>query len=419
MGRASSSVTYVGLILMFSFPGATASIELRDRFIALVDALSALRVLSLIDIEGLTEEGLLKEALTALTKHQDLESCSVFLREGSQLYCAAGTRFDEALVSGRNRIKAWSGRRNDSMRFSVGEGMIGIACETKQLQYCRNCSVDEHFKPFGDIDSVHTAVGSLISVPICFGERVLGVLNVSHPMPEFFESWHQHMLLLFCSMLGQMLHNQRLLRNMDSEVCSRTHELEQALKKSEKLKQRYERLSTIDGLTELYNRRHFFAEAESLLAHAIRYNLPFSMLLMDVDYFKRINDRWGHAVGDEVLRQIAAVLRSEIRTGDMVARLGGEEFVIVLPNTAPDGAELLAARIQQDIQSLDIGGAVGNIGITVSIGMTARSGREESNLEALLDKLYAEADEVMYQCKRDGRNRRLFYSADNTKGIVA
>ena len=159
--------------------------ELRDHLIVLVDALSALRVLSLADIEGLTEEGLLKEALTALTKHQDLESCSVFLREESQLYCAAGTQFDEVLVAGRNRIKVWSGRHTNSMQFACGEGMVGIACETKQLQYCRNCSIDERFKPFADIDGAHTVVGSLISVPICFGERVLAYSMYRIPCRNF------------------------------------------------------------------------------------------------------------------------------------------------------------------------------------------------------------------------------------------
>ncbi|HEC15562.1 MAG TPA: GGDEF domain-containing protein [Sedimenticola sp.] len=403
---------------MRSYLGATANMELRDRLVSLVDALSALRTLTLADIENLTEPEVLEEALTALTRHQDLESCSVFLREGDDLYCAAGTRFDEELAAGRNGIKVWSGSHDDSMRFGRGEGMVGIACETRQLQYCRNCHTDERFKPFADAGDAH-AVGSLISVPICCGEEVIGVLNVSHPIPEHFEPWHQHMLLLFCSMLGQMLHIGRLLRKRDNEVSARVRELEQALKESDELKRRYEKLSTIDELTELYNRRYFFSEAESLLAHAIRHDLPFTMLVLDVDHFKRINDRWGHVVGDGVLRKIASVLQAKIRAGDLVARLGGEEFAIVLLDTKPEKADLLADRIQQDIRLLDIGDGPDDMEITVSIGMTARCGREGDDLEALLDVLYAEADEAMYQCKRDGRNRRLFYKEQYATGDVA
>ena len=149
-----------------------------------------------------------------------------------------------------------------------------------------------------------------------------------------------------------------------------------------------------------------------MLSRALRYELPISLLLMDVDFFKRINDRWGHAVGDRVLRMISGVLRETIRTGDLIARLGGEEFVLLLPNTGPVGADLLAKRIQERIGLLDLGGEMQDFALTVSIGMTSLESGLKDDIAGALYLLYKQADTAMYLCKRQGRNRRLFYTAE-------
>ena len=379
----------------------------QDHLFSLVDALSAIRVLSRMPMEGVPEKQLLAQALEALMAHQDLEHCSVFLLDGDVLQCVVG--------GGGN---AFSRRENkefsddvESMQFSMGEGIMGLACQTGQIQYCRNCKTDTRFRPF-EKKALFYGDGSVLSMPIASDDKVLGVLNVSHHLPEFFETWHQHFLVLFANSLGRLLHLHRLINQLGDEVASRTQALEQALEESEMLRNRYQQLSIKDELTKLYNRRYFFAEGESLLARAVRYELPLSLVLIDVDHFKRVNDTWGHAVGDQVLCRIAETLLREARAGDLVARLGGEEFVLVLPNTAGDGLEMMASRIQEQI--INLGFQVNNerVDLTVSIGMTSLNGQDNSKLRDLLDVLYHEADCAMYQCKLEGRNRRLFYSQE-------
>ena len=388
---------------------STIGMDLRDSYLSLVDALSAIRQLSDIDLENLPEKIFLQQALNVLVKHQDLEHCSVFLVEEAQLYCAAGAGLHEQIRS-LDRTRKFD--VPVTMRFSLGEGLMGMACRSGQIQYCRNCMQDERFKPFPNIDTLSRG-GSLISVPLKAGDTVLGVLNVSHPMPEFFETWHQHFLMLFANCLGRFLCVHRLLHDMEGVIKQRTVEIEQALTESEDIRQRYQKLSTIDELTGLHNRRYFFAEGESMLARAIRYDLPISLLLIDVDYFKRINDSWGHSVGDQVLKMIANVLREEIRTGDMVARLGGEEFVLLLSNTGAAGADLLAKRVQERISLLNFEGEAGeDLTLTISIGMTDLDVTDGTNLSDAIYLLYKQADSAMYACKRQGRNRRLFYTPD-------
>ncbi len=395
------------------------NLGLQERMVNLIDALSSLRALTAVPIQGTTEEELLKRALGILSEHIDLEACSISINESGQLYCVAATQHGTALTATRNRRAARSKQLLDSMRFTCHRGLAEIACQTQQLQYCPECRADRLLNPPATPDA-EPVVRSIMSVPICFDDEVLSVLNLSHPVAAYFDVWHQQMLLLFCSVLGQMQHNQRLLRTLDRKVRSRTRKLEQALKASNELKKRFETLSTMDELTQLGNRRYFFSVGKMALEHAIQHNLPFSVLLIDIDHFKKINDKWGHLVGDEALRQIATILRKEIGPGDLVARLGGEEFVFILPNTSPDEADRLAARVQKDTQLLDLGGAIGQIEITVSIGMTARNGRGRSHdgHEALLDQLYTEADEAMYQCKRNGRNQRLFFHTTTSSSLV-
>ncbi|MCK7583679.1 MAG: GGDEF domain-containing protein [Chromatiales bacterium] len=131
-----------------------------------------------------------------------------------------------------------------------------------------------------------------------------------------------------------------------------------------------------------------------------RHGLPLSVLLLDIDKFKRINDSYGHAVGDIVLRTLATTIGDCVRTTDVPARFGGEEFVVILPGTDIAGAELLANRIRAAVDALrcDVQGAAGMLQFTVSIGVATLAGETGQ-------RLVERADEAMYAAKRAGGNR--------------
>ncbi|MEJ2394063.1 MAG: sensor domain-containing diguanylate cyclase [Candidatus Thiodiazotropha sp.] len=384
------------------------SMDLRERFFSLLDSLSALRALSQIDLEGISEEALLQKALGELIRYQNVDNCSVYVPDGKRLRCVAGISMAESheTVAGLNELKS----RRVSMIFEAGEGIAGMAYETGQLQYCRNCAQSQEFLP--NPNSGAEQPGSVISAPIKMGERVLAVLNASHPLPEYFEPWQQHTLSLFCSSLGQILHNHRMLHDLEFVVEQRTQELRKALHEAETLQKRYEQLSTIDELTGLNNRRYFFSEAEGMLARARRHEQICSLMLLDVDFFKQINDEWGHVVGDKVLCAIADVIRQEARGGDLVARVGGEEFVIMLPESGIEGADLMARRVQERLARLDFGAQIGNLKLTASIGISGYFPERDQQvaLHALVDQLYAQADSAMYDAKHQGRNTRRVFS---------
>ncbi len=164
---------------------------------------------------------------------------------------------------------------------------------------------------------------------------------------------------------------------------------------------RYRALSTRDGLTGIANRRHIFDRLESLLEGLAPDRGSLSVVLLDVDDFKAINDRHGHPVGDRVLQALAASLAGMLRPGDEVARVGGEEFLLVLPRTDRDGAVRVAARLREALRDLRVAAGGGApITITASIGVaTAGPGRDNPAA------LYAAADEALYRAKASGKNR--------------
>lgn len=191
-------------------------------------------------------------------------------------------------------------------------------------------------------------------------------------------------------------HEAKLLemnRNLEKLVAERTNELSLA-------NSYLEQLVRTDALTGAANRRHFVERICTEIQRVRRTKAPLSLLMLDLDHFKRINDRYGHGVGDEVLLNFADVVSSVLRAGDLFARLGGEEFAVLLPDAPLEGAAEVAERILEATkeQALRCNGAQIHYG--VSIG-AACFRPEDNSYEALLKR----ADEALYQAKRAGRGR--------------
>ena len=159
-------------------------------------------------------------------------------------------------------------------------------------------------------------------------------------------------------------------------------------------------LATTDGLTALSNRRHFEELARAEWTRFQRYGRPLSLLLLDIDNFKSINDRFGHDAGDLVLKAVAFICKTTKRQTDVAARIGGEEFVLLLPETDEAAAEIAAERLRKAIQVNTRALPGENLEVTVSIGVAGAS-LAMSGFEVLLKR----ADEALYEAKRTGRNR--------------
>ena len=156
-----------------------------------------------------------------------------------------------------------------------------------------------------------------------------------------------------------------------------------------------------DPLSGCFNRRGFDQIASRELSRSVRGGQSMAVLALDVDHFKAINDAYGHLTGDEVLREIGALLRETARLGDVVARMGGEEFEILAPDTDAEGAQILADRIHQAFRGRLFASLDGQRKITISIGVSADVARNDQLLAALMGR----ADEALYVAKRNGRDR--------------
>ena len=163
------------------------------------------------------------------------------------------------------------------------------------------------------------------------------------------------------------------------------------------------RLMTTDGLTQLNNRRYFDEMLDREVARAKRYKRSFSLLVFDIDHFKKVNDRFGHLAGDAILRQLGAVLLGRLRVNDVLARIGGEEFALITPEVGLDGARELAGKINRLIGDTRFEFDGSAVQVTVSVG--AAEWQEE--YEDAWD-LFKAADDKMYEAKRAGRNQVCF-----------
>lgn len=189
---------------------------------------------------------------------------------------------------------------------------------------------------------------------------------------------------------------------LEARVNTRTQELRETLEELSEANEKLHSLSTLDGLTQVGNRRSFDNVLDREWRRCMRDRVDLSLLLLDADHFKQINDQYGHQVGDECLKYIAGILTGSVkRPADGVSRYGGEEFVIVLPNTSQQGAKIIAERIRSSIESktFEIDGKT--LSLTISIGLASTLPNAGHEQTSLIEK----ADQALYRAKNEGRNR--------------
>ena len=163
--------------------------------------------------------------------------------------------------------------------------------------------------------------------------------------------------------------------------------------------------ASTDALTGLYNRRQFEAMAEMALANCVRQKIPYSMMMLDIDHFKRVNDTFGHDVGDIVLQRVADILNQVHRDSDIIARYGGEEFIVFLSNTDVEGAKIAAERIRSAIEKAVIMAGDTQVPVTISLGIT---NTQKGDITAMTK----EADIALYHSKENGRNQATVFAEE-------
>ena len=218
-------------------------------------------------------------------------------------------------------------------------------------------------------------IRSYLGAPIHIKGKVVGYINLDSDQPNMYTRIHIERLQLFAGQAAIAIENARLFEKV-------------------------EQMAILDNLTGLFNRHHFFELGEREFERYKRHKNPFSLIFLDLDHFKEVNDHYGHATGDRVLQNVASVLSSSLRKMDISGRIGGEEFILLLPETDMQRALLVAERIRRNIAETRTHVQDMDISITASLGVITMSDQYPS-----LQALISAADQSMYQAKVDGRNR--------------
>lgn len=189
------------------------------------------------------------------------------------------------------------------------------------------------------------------------------------------------------------------LSRLNNELINLQRELAKKNAELQRLNTEIQRLATTDELTKIYNRRGFFELAQREVNHAKRTEKPLAAIMMDIDFFKRVNDSYGHGAGDRVLAEIAARCSHQLRSIDIFGRCGGEEFMILLPETTLENAIITAERLRQNACQTQISTESDSLTVTISLGVAVFKNH------MTLENLFGNADHALYQAKESGRNR--------------
>jgi diguanylate cyclase (GGDEF)-like protein len=330
-------------------------------------------------LEMIARDADLTDILTALVRHIESEDktslCSIMLAdmEGKHLLTGAAPS-----------LPAFYNQAVNGIEIGVGFGSCGTAAALGERMVVEDVTTHAYWKPYAKL-AQEAGLRACWSEPVLSSKgKVLGTFAIYHTEPKCPQAADFERIVFATNLAAIAIENRF------------THE-------------ELERRAYTDYLTGLANRRHFLELAENELARTVRYGKEMSMLMLDLDHFKQVNDTFGHQVGDLVLKRLAELCRTTLRDVDIVGRIGGEEFAVLLPETgnqqAMDAAERLRATIAAAHVTLGSGLPVR---FSASFGVTTLQ-EKDINIDILLNQ----ADQALYRAKNEGRNCVRLYSAGN------
>ncbi len=322
------------------------------------------------------ESETLRRAGVAITETLNLQEATTRLLEQLAFVLPHDSASVQLLREGALEIINSEGLPNPSavigMRFPVtADNPNAIVYQTRQ-PYLLN-EADKVHAEFNK--PPHNHIRSWLGVPLIVRNEFIGLLAIDSHEPFHFTPDNIELVNVFAGQVAVAIENARLF----DEV---------------------QRLAITDGLTGLHNRRHFLELAQTEFERARRYKRNLSAMIFDIDYFKQINDTYGHPIGDQVLCAIATICTDKLREADPIGRYGGEEFIALIVETPSSVALKVGERLRQEVENLTVHTEKGDLKVTVSIGI-ADLNEMTPNLETLINR----ADQAMYVAKHKGRNR--------------
>lgn len=334
-------------------------------------------------LEMVARDSDLPTILNALVQYIESEDqtslCSIMLAD------AAGKHL---LVGAAPSLPVFFNEAANGIEIGVGVGSCGTAAALAQRVVVEDIQTHEYWSGIREL-AQSTKLRACWSEPILSSRsKVLGTFSIYHREPRNPQPQDIERIAFATNLAAIAIENRQVHDELERQAHS-------------------------DYLTGLENRRHFLSQAENELARTLRYGRELSIMMLDVDHFKQVNDTYGHKVGDLVLKRLAELCRATLRDVDIVGRIGGEEFAVLLPETSSEHAKEAAERLCAEIASAQVKLDSGlPLRFTVSFGVTTLC-ENDANIDILLDQ----ADQALYRAKEEGRNRVCIYPGADERPI--
>ncbi len=287
---------------------------------------------------------------------------------------------DDGYYARIKRVVGQTDEFKEGYRFTLDEGLNGWVIRKNRPITVANLEKGDYFIPrYSKSEKNNYGIKSFLSAPIGYYNRCLGAITIEGKKENLYGERHENVLVMLANNIGAALERSIIYQKLETEAIT-------------------------DELTGLNNYRAFRLKLYDEINRAKRYKQKFCLLMMDIDKFKDFNDRYGHLLGDQILKAIGKSIESSLRNIDFVARYGGEEFVAIIITTDIIDAELSAERLRKTIDSTRYKFDSSEYHITLSIGVAEYPGSSQSG-----DDLINKADQALYQAKAAGRNKVVVY----------